>query len=525
VEITVSRRAPILGILGLVLMTFGLLAHWMTRNPAESWFAFSWYALAHLVAGALCLIAYFAGGSASIGEFVRQRSTRYGVNALVYSVLFVAVVVMLNFLGARYHRRVDMSASQVNSLSEQSKKIIDGISGDLEMEAFVEGGRDSVLEELLDAYRYENPHVKIRFVDPQVQPQLAQEAGVSQVPTVRLKLGDQTTLVTKADEESITNGIHRISSSGRKKIYFVDGHGEPDIDDRQAPGGVGLFADALRHQNYDVAKLFLPDVQAVPDDAAVVVLMSGKKDYFEHELDILGDYARKGGRLLVLLEPRQSSDLVKFVSQWGVDVGDNVIVDQQIRLFAGPTLGLDPVVSHYGDHPAVAKFHQRTLFSLARSAAPAATLPKGIVAKGIAYTAKTSWAESDLSRLFDKSEAEFSKTDDIAGPVAIATAASAYVRDIGGKGDAEFEMAVVGDTTFATNKYWQQLFNDAFALSVVGWLAGEEALVSIGPRAIRASRAYLSAAQARSVFYLSVLVIPELILFCGIAVWWRRSTL
>jgi ABC-type uncharacterized transport system involved in gliding motility auxiliary subunit len=62
-------------------------------------------------------------------------------------------------------------------------------------------------------------------------------------------------------------------------------------------------------------------------------------------------------------------------------------------------------------------------------------------------------------------------------------------------------------------------------LSAVGWLAGQEELISIGARAIRASRAHLSAAQARSVFYLSVLVLPELILLCGVAVWWRRSAL
>src|SRR4029434_7738188 len=107
----------------------------------------------------------------------------------------------------------------------------------------------------------------------------------------------------------------------------------------------------------------------------------------------------------------------------------------------------------------------------------------------------------------------------------IAVAVSAFAKDIGGEGDAEFEMAVFGDSTFATNKYWRQLFNDALVLSVTGWLAGEPARISIGPRAVRASRAHLTAEQARSVFYLSMLVIPELILLAGVAVWWRRSAL
>ena len=86
------------------------------------------------------------------------------------------------------------------------------------------------------------------------------------------------------------------------------------------------------------------------------------------------------------------------------------------------------------------------------------------------------------------------------------------------------KIVAFGDSTFATNKFWLQLFNDALALSATGWLAGQEELISIGPRAVRASRTRLSPAQARSVFYLSVLALPELILMCGILVWWRRSS-
>ena len=70
-----------------------------------------------------------------------------------------------------------------------------------------------------------------------------------------------------------------------------------------------------------------------------------------------------------------------------------------------------------------------------------------------------------------------------------------------------------------------QLFNDALVLSATGWLAGQEELISIGPRAVRTSRARLSPEEALTVFYLSVLVIPELILLCGVIVWWRRSSI
>jgi len=455
---------------------------------------------------------------------VRRRSTKYGVNAAVYSAIFLALFAMINFLGARYHKRFDMSSSGVNSLSEQSRKVLAGLTEPVEIDAFVEDGRDTVLEELLDAYKYDSERVSVRLVDPQVRPELAQEAGVTQVPTLRVRMGDRSTLVTSTDEESVTNGIHKVTSAERKKIYFIEGHGEPGIDDSQSIEGIGLFAEALRNQNYDVAKLFLPESQVVPDDAAAVLLIAPAREMFPQELDVLDRYMRSGGRVLFLLEPQKGAEIVAFLAKWGVIVDDHVILDQQMRLFQGVTLGLDPVVSTYGAHPSVKSMTERTFFSLARPVRPAAELPKGLVVQSIASTAKTSWAESDLDLLFKSSQAIFDEGKDLPGPVSLAVAASAYAKDIGGEGEREFEMGVFGDSSFATNKYWRQLFNDSLTLSVVGWLAGEEELMSIGARAVRASRANLSPTEALSVFYLSVFVLPELILLCGIAVWWRRTS-
>ena len=42
---------------------------------------------------------------------------------------------------------------------------------------------------------------------------------------------------------------------------------------------------------------------------------------------------------------------------------------------------------------------------------------------------------------------------------------------------------------------------------------------------MRASRVRFDASEAARIFYLSVLVLPELLLIAGLAVWWRRSSL
>ena len=78
---------------------------------------------------------------------------------------------------------------------------------------------------------------------------------------------------------------------------------------------------------------------------------------------------------------------------------------------------------------------------------------------------------------------------------------------------------------FANNQQLtQSRLNSDLFLNAVGWLVGQENLVSIRSRSVRASRAELTATQALQVFYLSVLIVPQLLIVFGIVVWWRRKS-
>jgi ABC-type uncharacterized transport system involved in gliding motility auxiliary subunit len=70
----------------------------------------------------------------------------------------------------------------------------------------------------------------------------------------------------------------------------------------------------------------------------------------------------------------------------------------------------------------------------------------------------------------------------------------------------------------------QSRLNGDLVLNAVGWLVGQEELVAIRSRSVRASRAELTGNQAVQVFYLSVLILPQLLITLGIAVWWRRKS-
>jgi ABC-type uncharacterized transport system involved in gliding motility auxiliary subunit len=84
---------------------------------------------------------------------------------------------------------------------------------------------------------------------------------------------------------------------------------------------------------------------------------------------------------------------------------------------------------------------------------------------------------------------------------------------------------VFGTELFADNQQLvQSRLNGDLLLNAVGWLVGQSELVSIRSRSVRASRAELTGNQAVRVFYLSVLILPQLLIATGIAVWWRRKS-
>jgi ABC-type uncharacterized transport system involved in gliding motility auxiliary subunit len=503
-----------LGVISLVLLFFGTTAYFIA-GPG-------FFVLLNLAFGTFAAVASLASARETIGTFLGERSTRYGANAAIYSLFFVGIVMMANFLASRHFHRFDVTENQVFSLASQSVNAVKDLAQDLEMIGFVEGGSDPGLGELFKSYASASNRVKTQVVDPDKNPELAQRYKITNYGTVRVAYGEQSTLVSKLDEESITNAILKVTHETKKTVCVVEGHGEPDMNDAQGPKGYGALKSALEADNYTVQALLLATQEKVPDTCNLLVVASGSKPLLEPEIGVLKSYLKGGGRAVFLLGAQKGADLVPIVADYGIKVGNDVVVDQVVRLFQGPALGLDPIASNYGQHPITAGFTQRTMFPLTRSVDAAGAAKPGIEVVSLVKTSQSSWAESDLDSLFQKSAAALDPTKDQKGPVSIAVAAKADVKQLGGDKEGEARLVVFGSAGFPDNKNINNFFNRDLILNAVGWTVGEEKSISIRARNVRASRVQLTSDQVSRIFYLSVLIVPELLLLVGISVWNRR---
>src|SRR5262249_61716334 len=163
-------------------------------------------------------------------------------------------------------------------------------------------------------------------------------------------------------------------------------------------------------ENYEVKTLLLPAAEQVPDDASVLVLAGPERPLTDHEVQIIDAYLKRGGHLVGLGGPRQGDEkLPKMLANWGVKLGNDIVIDREVRLFEGPRLGIVPITKTYGTHPITQNFRDYTVYPQTRTVDPDATGKKGLEATALVKTSTSSWAETNGAEEFPKGIANLAR--------------------------------------------------------------------------------------------------------------------
>lgn len=542
--------SSLIGWLGAVAIVFGLLSFLLqlfSRSPLLP--TDLWWILGNFVLGAVLLVAALVTNLEVLRERLRseeaRRAGKYGTSALLGTALAIALLALLAFLSTRYYTRFDFTEQQIHSLSSQTLQVLDGLERDVQVTGFYPPAGRREPRELLERYTFRSERFRVEFVDPQGQPGRLSEfdipEGKLEGGVLRVALGDEAVLVDEVTEERVTNALVKLSRQERKKVYFLGGHGERPFEGDGAEGaqGFAFASDALENENYQIESLLLATQGDVPEDADVVVAAGPSRPLHESEIRALRRYLERGGSLLVLLDPRARTNLYEPLAEWGVEVGEDVIVDRVKGLYGRPAT---PFSSSYGDHPVTELLRDDTLFHMARSVRPRDESEAAFTA--LVKTSEDSWAERDLDLFFEEGRAEFGG-DDLDGPVSVALAGTvqAGMSDAGAEaassgdgaegsdagaeggssdGPARARLVVVGDTDFATNQLFGEFSNRDFLVNAVNWLLGDVEAISIRPEPAQATRLQLTEEQFLQIRYLSLFVLPEAIAAVGVFAWWSR---
>ncbi len=514
----------IAGLGGVVLFLFGIVSYALTGS-------FDLWTAVHVAGGGILVAIAVVVDLAGFRRQVTARGTRERLRVGVGAVLFVAVLASLNVVAARRPWRYDATENKIHTLSAKTLAALSGLAAPVELVAFSQqgdAGRED-LAALLDRFAAASPKVTWKFVDPERDPQIADTLGVKRKGVLAARSGKEiaqasSTVSEGVDEGQVTSLVLRVTRPAARVLYAITGHGEASIDDTATGDGLGVLAQALKAENFQVKPLLLSTVDQVPEDARAVILAGPVKPLLDHEVDALRKYLAGGGRVLFLVDPGTDPGVAPILADYRLALGDDMVVDREEVPFLGARLGVDPLIQDFRPHPITKDFKERIVLLQARSVAlrNEGGLP-GADAQILAEASAAAWAEKDYRAMLSTGQVRPPKRDASAPRVAVAAAAKAHAG-----GDAvkeESRLVVVGDSDFVRNANLGAYFNREFVLNAVQWLSGSEDLIAEAPRGLRASRLDMSEADYRNLFRLSVLLLPEALLIVGIAVWWRRRTL
>lgn len=477
-----------------------------------------------LWAGLLALLLFFYVYFPEIRDFVSRRSTRHAFNAAIMSGVFFLIVALIAVMSIKYKVRLDLTADNRYTLSAQTVNILKSLKEDVAAIAFYRSDERTrqAMFDLLSEYAYHSSRFSFRFVDPDRDPTTAVKHGITSYRTTLLQYGGRQEIVGTESENRLTNSLIRLISKSVKVFYFVKGHGEKRIDS-MAEDGYGILKEALERENHQVRELLLMSAVRVPEDAAVLVVSGPESDYLPGELDKITDFVGQGGRALFMLDPGGAGGLPGYLRRFGFEVRNDLIIDKMSQVY-GANFLMPVVVAYYKNHPVTHEFELATFFPIARSVHIQEDPAKG--SYDLAKTSDKSWATAGP---LTKDDEQFNPDRHQRGPISVVAVTAVEVgmdrnKDAAGPEGIKTwgKILVTGDSDFASNKFLKTAGNRDFILNMLAWLAEENILISIRKKEPGLTPLMLTAVQGRIVFWLSVVIVPSLLLALGAGVAARR---
>lgn len=462
----------------------------------------------------------------------RFRAGSYSAFAAVIVIVIAVVVNLMAGSLPATTTQLDLTEQSLYSLSDQTKRIAASLDRDVELYIICnQGNEDATIQRLLERYEGLSSHIKAQSVDPTIQPTFLEkyELELSRLyeNSVLVACGDKyrlvgydeifvteydmdyysynyTTTTTFDGENALTNAIHYVSSDDLPMAYTLIGHGESELSDS--------VAEMLAQDNIETESLSLLSMDAVPEDAAAVIINAPTSDLSEEEAELLIAYLEDGGNIALItgyMEADAMPQLRRVTASMGLDAGEGLIIegDRQMHMNRYPYYLLPEIESHDVTEALISGGY----YILTPLAQPIVETGEG--------NAEITWLLTTSDSAYTKAEGLQTQSTAQEDGDTVGTFHVGAVAEGAGKLfwvtcdtllDSNIDRAVSGA-------------NGNLFLNALNWMSGQEESISI--RAKSLDQDGLTVTQSASSFWSIVMigVIPLTLVGIGVVVWVRRK--
>ena len=476
-------------------------------------------------------------------SFSPRQRFNIGFNVTLAVLVVLALVVMLNYLSSRHFKRVYLSSQTSVELSSRTLSLLKTITNTVNVTVYFDRDEDSFndVAQLLKEYQANNRRIEIRTIDYLRDPGAALEVrdkfnlGATTNKNFvifehngRSKVIDAKTLTQvmieqlPADGENrfrrkpvafngemmFTGALFAVLNAQPLKAYYLQGHGEPALDDN-SEGGYSAFAGVLMQNYIEVHPLSLLGTNDVPADCNLLIIAGPANPLLEVEVAKVGKYLSDGGRLFALFDARSAANgtgLETTLTKYGVLAGLNLVVDpdaivgekdMRVNAFTLHSI-MNPVLGTGGLYMVVPR-------PIAKNRTEGM---EDLPAEEIAFTGNRAYLYSDKAKKAGR------------WPVAVAVdeTKTGVVKPRG-----VTRMLVIGDSFLLANGQIGMLGNRDFLHGALSWLGDRDfVLEGVGPKPVTEFQLVITKGRMHTLQWILLAGIPGGILLFGGVIWLTR---
>jgi ABC-type uncharacterized transport system involved in gliding motility auxiliary subunit len=438
----------------------------------------------------------------------------FRLQGLVFAVLFIGIIGMLAWLSTQYVYQVDWTFGSRNTISEDSRRLLDGLDQPVNITAYV--GPDERLRtqirDLVGSYQRFKDDISLEFINPDTVPEQVRELGITGGNAVLINYRGASESIQALGEQQLTNALLRLSRREERWVAFVSGHGER-TPYGETNFGLGAFATELERKGIRLQTLNLVEA-AIPSNTNLLVLASPRVELLPGEVAALQGYLEQGGNLLWLTEPGTLQSLEPLADQLGLLVLPGTVVDASSAMFGVENPSF-VVVTVYPSHGITREVSTVSVYPAAAALEVNDTTAWDVTP--LLTTLERSWSE--LGAL--EGEIRFDEdSDERAGPLDIGVALTR--NKPGSEEGKQQRVVVIGDGDFLSNTYLGNAGNLDLGLNIVHWLSHDDAFIDIRVRAAPDTTLVLGQTTTAIIGLGFLIGLPVLLLLSGIIIWLRR---
>lgn len=456
-----------------------------------------------------------------------QIAFKGGTYSLTITIIVLAILIGINVFVSvlpASMTKLDISSSKLYSITSNTKVVVNALEKDVTIYWIVQSEQeDSVIENLLAKYDSLSDHLTIVKKNPDTYPTFAQQYTDGTVTNNDLvvECGNKYRYISYSDiylsdidyttysqvysfdgEGAITSAIDYVVSEELPQVYVLEGHGEAELSTE--------MSEQIEKENMELVQFSLLNEDEIPEDADCILINAPSSDISEEEKDILAEYVKDGGKLMVIAGPVEDGELTNLnslLADYGVETVEGIVVegDRGYYAFATPYIMLPEIQSHTITDPLI-ESNYYVIMPIAQGFKVGST-DQGVV------TELLTTSESAYSKVAGYALETYEKEEgDLDGPFALAVAIETS--------DGEGQMIWIGSSHIMDEMYnaYSSGANLDFTMNALSSLLGEREAVSIRSKSLGYN--YLTMDESTSSMLQTIMigVLPLFFVILGIIV-------